>query len=216
MMDVISEGNIGLMKAVKDFTLSKGCKLATYAMWWIRATIQDFILKSWSLVKIGTTAAQKKLFFNLSKIKNKILSYGQKELSNDNVKCIAEELGVPEYEVVSMNQRLSKQDISLNKASNGIENEGKEIIELLPSRYGTPESILISRDYNEKSKTAMQDAINTLNDREKEILCSRRLLENPLTLKELSDKYGVSGERIRQIEEGAIKKVKEFIINKVN
>lgn len=213
MMDIISEGNIGLMRAVKEFTLSKGCKLATYAMWWIKATIQDFILKSWSLVKIGTTVAQKKLFFNLSKIKNKIFSYNQKELTNDNVKYIAEQLNVPEYEVISMNKRLSKQDVSLNRASSRIDDKNKEIIELLPSKYGTPESVLIAKDNKNKKELLIQGAIKTLNDREREILYSRRLIENPLTLKELSEKYNVSGERIRQIEESALKKIKGFIIN---
>ena len=189
MMDVISEGNIGLMRAVKEFTLSKGCKLATYAMWWIRATIQDFILKSWSLVKIGTTVAQKKLFFNLSKIKNKIFSYDQKELTNDNIKYISQQLNVPEYEVISMDKRLSKQDISLNRASNRIDDDNKEIIELLPSKYGTPESILMARDSGNKKQLLIQNAIKMLNDREKDILYNRRLIENPLTLKELSEKY---------------------------
>lgn len=213
MMDVISEGNIGLMRAVKEFTLSKGCKLATYAMWWIRATIQDFILKSWSLVKIGTTVAQKKLFFNLSKIKNKIFSYDQKELTNDNIKYISQQLNVPEYEVISMDKRLSKQDISLNRASNRIDDDNKEIIELLPSKYGTPESILMARDSGNKKQLLIQNAIKMLNDREKDILYNRRLIENPLTLKELSEKYQISGERIRQIEEGALKKIKDFITN---
>ena len=213
MMDIISEGNIGLMRAVKEFTLSKGCKLATYAMWWIKATIQDFILKSWSLVKIGTTVAQKKLFFNLSKIKNKIFSCNQKELTNDNVKYIAEQLNVPEYEVIPMDKRLSKQDVSLNRASSRIDDENKEIIELLPSKYGTPESVLIAKDNKNKKELLIQGAIKTLNDREREILYSRRLIENPLTLKELSEKYNVSGERIRQIEESALKKIKGFIIN---
>lgn len=213
MMDIISEGNIGLMRAVKEFTLSKGCKLATYAMWWIKATIQDFILKSWSLVKIGTTVAQKKLFFNLSKIKNKIFSYNQKELTDDNVKYIAEQLNVPEYEVISMDKRLSKQDVSLNRASSRIDDENKEIIELLPSKYGTPESVLIAKDNRNKKELLIQGAIKMLNDREREILYSRRLIENPLTLKELSEKYNVSGERIRQIEESALKKIRGFIIN---
>lgn len=213
LMDLIAEGNIGLMKAVKDFTLTKGCKLATYAMWWIRASIQDFILKSWSLVKIGTTAAQKKLFFNLSKIKNKILFYNQKELTNDNISYIANELNVPEYEVKTMDMRLSKHDISLNKSSKKVDDENREIGELVPSKYGTPESILISKDTENKRKILLQNAINTLNDREKEIFICRKLTENPLTLKDLSKKYNISGERIRQIEEGALKKIKDFIIN---
>ena len=213
MMDIISEGNIGLMKAVKEFSLSKGCKLATYAIWWIKATIQDFILKSWSLVKIGTTVAQKKLFFNLAKMKSKILAYDQKELNDDNIKYIAKELNVPEYEVKAMNDRLFKRDTSLNKTSNKIDDENKEIIELLPSKYGTPETLLIAKDNNNKKQKLISNAINLLNDREREILYNRRLKDNPLTLKELSQKYNISGERVRQIEDGAIKKIKEFVIN---
>ena len=128
IMDMISEGNIGLMKAVKDFDLSKGCKLSTYAMWWIRASIQDYILKSWSLVKIGTTVNQKKLFFNLSKVKNKILEYNQKSLTNENIKYIANELSVPEDDVVFMEKRMSKKDVSLNKISNNTDDGSRELI----------------------------------------------------------------------------------------
>ena len=213
IMDMISEGNIGLMKAVKEFDLSKGCRLATYAMWWIRASIQDYILKSWSLVKIGTTVNQKKLFFNLSKVKNKILEYDQKELTNDNIKYIANELSVPEEDVVSMNNRMFKKDISLNKISSNTEDGNKELIEFLPSKYSTPENILISRDKNKKSKDLMNEALSLLDDRERDIIYSRKLKDTPLTLKELSDKYNISGERIRQIEENALKKMKKYIID---
>lgn len=213
IMDMISEGNIGLMKAVKEFDLSKGCRLATYAMWWIRASIQDYILKSWSLVKIGTTVNQKKLFFNLSKVKNKILEYDQKELTNDNIKYIANELSVPEEDVISMNNRMFKKDISLNKISNNTEDGNKELIEFLPSKYSTPENILISRDKNKKSKDLMNEALSLLDDRERDIVYSRKLKDTPLTLKELSDKYNISGERIRQIEENALKKMKKYIID---
>ena len=213
IMDMISEGNIGLMKAVKEFDLSKGCRLATYAMWWIRASIQDYILKSWSLVKIGTTVNQKKLFFNLSKVKNKILEYDQKELTNDNIKYIANELSVPEEDVISMNNRMFKKDISLNKISSNTEDGNKELIEFLPSKYSTPENILISRDKNKKSKDLMNEALSLLDDRERDIIYSRKLKDTPLTLKELSDKYNISGERIRQIEENALKKMKKYIID---
>lgn len=214
MMDIISEGNLGLIRAVKEFSLSKGCKLATYAMWWIRATIQDFILKSWSLVKIGTTAAQKKLFFNLNKIKNKILSYNKTFLDKENIKYIAKTLNVEESDVIEMEQRFYKKDISLNKKNNKIDNEDKEIIELLPSKYGTPENICIVKDSKQKKQIILQEGLQLLNEREKEIIMERRLKENPVTLKDLSIKYNISGERIRQIEESAIKKIQNYIIKK--
>lgn len=210
MMDMIAEGNLGLIRAVKEFSIDKGCKLATYAMWWIRATIQDFILRSWSLVKIGTTAAQKKLFFNLSKIKNKILTCGQKELSNNNIKFIANNLNVKENEVLEMNQRLYKTDVSLNKRRNNDE-DSDEIIELLPSKYGTPERIYINKETKEKQHKFLAESLKLLDNREKDILTERRLKETPLTLKELSKKYNISGERIRQIEENAIKKIKNYL-----
>ena len=214
IMDMISEGNIGLMKAVRDFTLEKGCRLATYAMWWIRAYIQDFILKSWSLVKIGTTTAQKKLFFNLNKIKNKILSYGQKDLNNENIKYISNTLSVSEDEVKDMNNRLYKKDISLNQKSKNNNEDNKEIMELIPAKTQTPEIIFASTSENKKRKEIFREALNTLNEREKAIIFERKLDEEQATLKDLSIKYGVSGERIRQIEESAIKKIQKYIEDK--
>ena len=214
IMDMISEGNIGLMKAVRDFTLEKGCRLATYAMWWIRAYIQDFILKSWSLVKIGTTTAQKKLFFNLNKIKNKILSYGQKDLNNENIKYISDTLSVSENEVKDMNNRLYKKDISLNQKSKNNNEDNKEIMELIPAKTQTPEIIFASTSENKKRKEIFREALNTLNEREKAIIFERKLDEEQATLKDLSIKYGVSGERIRQIEESAIKKIQKYIEDK--
>lgn len=214
IMDMISEGNIGLMKAVRDFTLEKGCRLATYAMWWIRAYIQDFILKSWSLVKIGTTTAQKKLFFNLNKIKNKILSYGQKDLNNENIKYISDTLSVNEDEVKDMNNRLYKKDISLNQKSKNNNEDNKEIMELIPAKTQTPEIIFASTSENKKRKEIFREALNTLNEREKAIIFERKLDEEQATLKDLSIKYGVSGERIRQIEESAIKKIQKYIEDK--
>lgn len=215
MMDIISEGNIGLMKAVRDFTISKGCKLATYAMWWIKASIQDFILKSWSLVKIGTTVAQKKLFFNLSKIKNKIMSYGQKNLSNENVDYIANTLSVSKNEVIDMDNRLFKKDIFLNEKNKNMNNDSQEIIELIPAKTGTPEAILTNKLENERKRELLSESLNVLSDREKAIIIERRLNDNPSTLKDLSIKYKVSGERIRQIEEGAINKIKSYIKNNI-
>lgn len=215
MMDIISEGNIGLMKAVRGFTISKGCKLATYAMWWIKASIQDFILKSWSLVKIGTTVAQKKLFFNLSKIKNKIMSYGQKNLSNENVDYIANTLSVSKNEVIDMDNRLFKKDIFLNEKNKNMNNDSQEIIELIPAKTGTPEAILTSKLENGRKRELLSESLNVLSDREKAIIIERRLNDNPSTLKDLSIKYKVSGERIRQIEEEAINKIKSYIKNNI-
>ena len=210
MMDIISEGNLGLMRAVKEFTLEKGCKLATYAMWWIRASIQDFILRSWSLVKIGTTAVQKKLFFNLQKIKNNLLENGQKELTSDNVKYISNVLNVPTNDVVDMENRLTHKDVYLNKTSNNDE-DGRELIELIKDSRATPEAAAISRDETNKKKILFKNSLSILNDREREILFKRRLGDKQETLQELSKAYGVSSERIRQIEEGAISKIKNYI-----
>jgi RNA polymerase sigma-32 factor len=215
MMDLISEGNIGLMKAVKDFDLSKGCRLATYAMWWIMASIQDFVLKSWSIVKIGTTAAQKKLFFNLTKIKNKIMNCGQKDLNRENVKYIANTLDVSENDVVDMNSRLFRKDIYLNEKSRNGEESATEMIEFLPSGYTGPEAALSSRIEVELRKDILRVGLDLLDDREREVLHARRLSDNPGTLKELSRKYGVSGERIRQIEENSIKKIQNYARSKI-
>ncbi len=213
MMDMIAEGNLGLIRAVKEFSLEKGCKLATYAMWWIKATIQDFILRSWSLVKIGTTTAQKKLFFNLNKLKNKILSCGQKDLSNNDIKYISNVLNVKESEVLEMNQRFYKTDISLNKKCHD-NDDNDEIIELLPSKYSTPEQICMTRDNKIKKSSILKEGFDLLEEREKDILTERRLSNTPATLKTLSIKYNISGERIRQIEENAINKIKNYAITK--
>jgi RNA polymerase sigma-32 factor len=210
MMDMISEGNMGLMKAVKNYSLARGCKLATYAMWWIMASIQDFILRSWSLVKIGTTAAQKKLFFNLAKIKNKIMGSNQKSLNIDNVKYIANTLNVSENDVLDMNGRLFRKDIYLNDKKSTANDSNAEMIEFLPSRYSTPEIILSNRSEEEKRKDLLRRGLDTLDEREREIVLARRLAENPSTLRELSAKYGVSGERIRQIEENSIRKIQDY------
>jgi RNA polymerase sigma-32 factor len=212
MMDLISEGNIGLMKAVKEFDLSKNCKLATYAMWWIKASIQDFILKSWSLVKIGTTISQKKLFFNLNKIKNKIMKHDQKYLTNDNVKYIADTLEIDESEVISMDARINRRDVFLNKKNNN-DDDGREIIELLKDNRDSAENIIIHKNDKQKKSKIFKEALDTLNERERDIIMKRRIAEeqDQVTLKELSGVYGISSERIRQIEEGAINKIKEYI-----
>jgi RNA polymerase sigma-32 factor len=212
MMDLISEGNIGLMRAVKEFDLSKNCKLATYAMWWIKASIQDFILKSWSLVKIGTTISQKKLFFNLNKIKNKIMKHDQKYLTNDNVKYIAETLNIDSDEVILMDARINRRDVFLNRRSNNDE-DGREIIELIKDNRDSAESVVIHKTDKQAKNKIFKEAFETLNDRERDVIMKRRLVEekDQNTLKELSRTYGISSERIRQIEENAINKIKDYI-----
>ena len=212
MMDLISEGNIGLMKAVKEFDLSKECKLATYAMWWIRASIQDYILKSWSLVKIGTTVAQKKLFFNLQKIKNKIFKIDQKQLTSDNIKYISTILDVAENEVKDMDGRMTHKDVYLNKTTK--DDDTTEIIELIKDSRGTPEDVVANKNERSKQMKLFQEALSILNDRERNILEKRKMTENQATLQELSKVYNVSSERVRQIEESAIKKIKDFIKSK--
>jgi RNA polymerase sigma-32 factor len=211
MMDMISEGNLGLLKAVRDFDLSKGCRLATYAMWWIAASIQDFILKSWSLVKIGTTTAQKKLFFNLKKLKDKIMHHDQRELSEDNCRHIADTLNVTVDEVAEMDGRLLKKDVYLNSSSNGSVGEAGELVEFLPSRYSTPEVTYARRREIQCKANLLRNSLGVLNEREREIILARRLTENPPTLRELSEKYHISGERIRQLEENAIRKMQHYV-----
>jgi len=210
LSDVIAEGNIGLMRAVKGFDPEKGFKLATYAMWWIRATIQEYILKSWSLVKIGTTAAQKKLFFNLNKIKNKILSStNRKVLNPQEISQIAHELSVTKDEVTELDQRLNCSDISLHKKIQNQEGE-TELIELIAADQPNQEIIVAEKREKETRQKILLQALSTLNDREKDIIQKRRLSENSTTLEKLSQKYKISRERIRQIEARALEKMKVF------
>lgn len=212
MMDIVSEGNIGLMRAVKKFDVKKGFRLSTYAMWWIKAQIQEYILHSWSIVKIGTTAAQKKLFFNLKKIKTKILSYeNNRELSLDNVSMIASELGVSEQEVVDMDTRTKGQDMSLNIKASSIEDSEAEMIDFLEDKTPTQDIIVAEKQEAERNSAALYKALEHLNAREKDIIYKRRLSETPLTLEELSQTYKVSRERIRQIENKAIEKLGKYI-----
>lgn len=210
MIDLISEGNLGLIQAVKKFEPSKGFRLSTYAMWWIRAYMQDYILKSWSLVKIGTTAAQKKLFFNLHKIKKKIASASNGTLNPNEVSQIATDLNVSKKEVVDMNSRLSQSDTSLNNIV-GDEDGDREMIDLMASNDPSQEDLAI--DYQEKSRqqALFKAAFANLNDREKDIIVKRQMSEKSMTLEELSQIYKVSRERIRQIEENAIKKMKKEV-----
>ena len=208
--EMISEGNIGLMQAVKKFEPEKGFRLATYAMWWIKASIQEYILRSWSLVKIGTTTAQKKLFFNLKKLKNQISPRAEGDLKNEHVKEIASRLDVREDEVVSMNRRLSGKEQSLNAP---IGEDGDEWQDWLIDKNMDQEVSFAQQEEMENRKDLLKDSISILNEREREILYSRRLTDDPLTLEDLSKKYKISRERIRQIENKAFEKLQKHMIN---
>ena len=205
--EVISEANVGLMQAVKRFDPEKGFRLATYAMWWIRASIQEYILRSWSLVKLGTTSAQKKLFFNLRKAKNRIGALEDGDLRPENVKRIANDLGVTEDEVISMNRRMSGGDASLN-ATVGSEGEGTmQWQDWLEDESADTAGDYEANDELDTRRELLAEAMGVLNDREKDILMQRRLAEETITLEDLSGKYDVSRERIRQIEVRAFEKL---------
>jgi RNA polymerase sigma-32 factor len=212
LSDLISEGNIGMMHAVKRFEPEKGFRLATYAMWWIKASIQEYILRSWSLVKIGTTAAQKKLFFNLKKIKSKISAIEDGDLTPDQVDKIATELSVPHKEVISMNRRISGSDYSLNSPVTD-DNSGEWQDWLEDDTQDQEASFADTEEYLIK-KNILSDSLNYLNERERDIISERQLSENPLTLEELSNRYGVSRERIRQIEAKAFEKLQTKMTEK--
>ena len=215
LTDLIAEGNLGLMRAVREFSVEKGCKLATYAMWWIKANIQEYILKNWSLIKIGTTLTQKKLFFNLRKIKAKILSEDKKYLSNNDVKEISKLMNIDEKSVVELDNRLSSHDISLNQKAYSQDDESqRELGDLIKSKELPPDVLYEKRQTRLNQIRLLKESFSVLNDREKAILLNRKLTENPMTLQELSEKYGVSMERVRQIEEQAVKKIQNFILTK--
>ncbi|MEL6505496.1 MAG: RNA polymerase sigma factor RpoH [Pseudomonadota bacterium] len=209
--EVISEGNVGLMQAVKKFDPDKGFRLATYAMWWIKASIQEYVLRSWSLVKMGTTANQKRLFFNLRKLKGKLKALEEGELKQENVEKIASTLGVSEEEVRSMNQRLSG-DASLNAPIKAAEGESGQWQDWLVDESESQEQTLIKQDELEVRREMLSDAMDVLNDREKRIFTSRRLSEEPLTLEELSGEFDISRERVRQIEVRAFEKVQKAMV----
>ncbi len=209
--DLISEGNVGIMQAVKRFDPEKGFRLATYAMWWIRAQIQEYVLHSWSLVKIGTTAAQKKLFFNLRKIKNQLTSIDSGNLSPENVREIATRLDVKEGEVIDMENRLFTSDQSLNvKLGEEHDTEWQDLIE---DKQETHDRIIENKDELNYRRSLFSKAFKVLNEREKEIIELRKLSENPLKLEDLSKKYKISRERVRQIEEKALEKLQKEISN---
>jgi len=211
--EVISEGNVGLMQAVKRFEPEKGFRLATYAMWWIKASIQEYVLRSWSLVKMGTTANQKKLFFNLRKAKSKISALEEGDLRPEQVQIIAKRLGVPEQDVVDMNRRLGG-DVSLNAP---IRNDGDtgEWQDWLVDDRESQESVLSKHEELDNRRSALTEALSVLNERERRIFEARRLADEPVTLEDLATEFGVSRERVRQIEVRAFEKVQKSVKNRV-
>jgi RNA polymerase sigma-32 factor len=208
--EVVSEGNVGLMQAVKKFDPERGFRLATYAMWWIKASIQEYILRSWSLVKMGTTANQKRLFFNLRRMKSKIQAIDDGDLRPDQVKEIATKLKVSEDEVVSMNRRLSG-DASLNAPIKAGEGESGQWQDWLVDDHESQEQTLIEQDELDTRRAMLARAMGVLNDRERRIFEARRLAEDPVTLEELSTEFDISRERVRQIEVRAFEKVQEAV-----
>jgi RNA polymerase sigma-32 factor len=208
--EVISEGNVGLMQAVKKFEPERGFRLATYAMWWIKAAIQEYILRSWSLVKMGTTANQKRLFFNLRKVKGKIQALDDGDLKPEQIAEIAHRLNVSEAEVVSMNRRLSG-DASLNAPIRASEGESGEWQDWLVDEHNSQEEMLIEQDELESRRAMLAGAMGVLNDRERRIFEARRLAEEPMTLEELSAEFDISRERVRQIEVRAFEKVQDAV-----
>ncbi|WP_422027081.1 RNA polymerase sigma factor RpoH [Roseovarius sp.] len=207
--EVISEANVGLMQAVKRFDPEKGFRLATYAMWWIRASIQEYILRSWSMVKLGTTSAQKKLFFNLRKAKSRIGALEEGDLHPDNVKQIAHDLGVTEDEVISMNRRMSGSDASLNATVGSDEDSSMQWQDWLEDEDADQAADYEKQDELTARRELLAEAMDVLNDREKDILTQRRLSDQAVTLEELSGQYDVSRERIRQIEVRAFEKLQK-------
>ncbi|MTI16617.1 RNA polymerase sigma factor RpoH [Rhodobacteraceae bacterium RKSG542] len=213
--EVISEGNVGLMQAVKRFEPDKGFRLATYAMWWIKASIQEYILRTWSLVKMGTTANQKRLFFNLRRLKGRIQALDDGDMKPEHVKEIATTLGVNEDEVITMNRRLSG-DASLNAPLRSDEGDSGEWQDWLVDHSDTQETTLAEQEEFDSRRDMLKDAMEVLNDRERRIFMARRLSENPVTLEELSAEFGVSRERVRQIEVRAFEKVQQAVVEAAN
>ena len=208
--EMISEGNVRLMQAVKKFDPEKGFRLATYAMWWIKAGIQEYILRSWSLVKMGTTTAQKKLFFNLKKLKNKIAPRSDGDLKDEHVTEIANRLDVKKDEVISMNRRLSGQELSLNAP---VGEDGDEWQDWLADKSMDQELSFAHNEEMKQRKDLLENSLEILNQREREILNYRRLVDQPITLEKLSRKYKISRERIRQIENKAFEKIQKHMLN---
>ena len=209
--ELIAEGNVGMMQAVKRFDPDKGFRLSTYAMWWIRASIQEYILRSWSLVKIGTTAAQKKLFFNLRRLRGQMKAIEGGQLSPEQVETIARQLDVPQDEVITMDRRLAAPDHSLNAPLRGDEEGSSEWQDWLVDETPNQEARLAEGDEYDSRKALLAAAMKDLNERERDILVQRRLTEEPTTLEDLSARYGISRERVRQIEVRAFEKLQKAV-----
>jgi len=214
--ELVSEGNIGLMQAVKKYDPDLGFRLSTYAMWWIKASIQEYVLKSWSLVKIGTTSAQKKLFFSLGKIKHRIVNSCARSINEQDYEKMADKLGVSVREVVEMDQRISGPDISLNRSANYGDDEGAEAIEFLPEQKPNQELSLLKKQDMQNKKLVLTEAMRVLNDREVKILKARKLSYSPETLDSLSMKYDISKERVRQIESRAFEKIQNYMLTRIS
>ncbi|MFN3806207.1 RNA polymerase sigma factor RpoH [Asticcacaulis sp.] len=210
--EVISEGNVGLMQAVKKFDPDKGFRLATYAMWWIKAAIQEYVLRSWSLVKMGTTAAQKKLFFNLRKVKSEISALEEGDMRHEQVAQIATKLGVSEDDVISMNRRMSSPDSSLNAPLRASEGDSEWQDWLADDTTPSQETVLADSEEYKLRMSLLEEAMGELNERERAILTARRLQENPTTLEDLAERFGVSRERVRQIEVRAFEKLQKAMM----
>jgi RNA polymerase sigma-32 factor len=212
MADLIAEGNIGLMKAVKKFEPERGFRLATYAMWWIRASITEYILRSWSLVKMGTLAAQKKLFFSLGRIKRKLALSGEGLLDGENAADVAKSLGVSTQDVIDMDSRLSAPDVSLNAPRSREDADGAEYMDTLVDDSPTPEAVAAAGQEQSYRRGLLAEAIATLPERERHILTERQLKEEPMTLEELGAIYGISRERVRQLEVRAMQRLKKTVL----
>ena len=210
--DLVSEGNIGLMRAVKKFEPEQGFRLSTYAMWWIKASITEYVLKSWSMVKLGTVASQKKLFFSLRSVKAKLNILDNGDLSSDQAKLISSKMGVPEKDVMHMNSRLSVRDMSLNAPMSQGEEGGAEFIDSLVDDSASPEQIYASREQQSVMNNHLEKAVASLPERERHIFTERKLKEDPPTLEELGKTYGISRERIRQLEARAFERVQKAVV----